>query len=150
MARKTEKSDSPNESRRDFGRGVAAALASATLAPAGLMLPRSVRAGDLTALQEDQAADLSAAARAEIDAKVQHIIARWGDRLSEDQRTRLRATVTRHVRMLESVRSFPLENGDPPAPVLRILEEKPGADPHSKSSAPKRAQSANPASHEEE
>ncbi len=150
MAKKTRKSSAPDESRRDFGRGVAAALASATLAPAGLLLPSRVRAGDLTDLQQDQGPELSAAARAEIDAKVQNIIARWGDRLSEDQRTRLRATVARHVRMLESVRSFPLDNGDPPAPVLRILEERSGADSHSKSSAPKRAQSANPASHEEE
>ena len=39
MAKKTRKSSAPDESRRDFGRGVAAALASATLAPAGLLLP---------------------------------------------------------------------------------------------------------------
>jgi hypothetical protein len=123
---KNKRTHSPkDESRRDFGRGVAATLAGVTLVPTGLLCAPGALAGDLTELQDqDQGADLSAQARAEIDAKVQNIIARWGDRLSEEQRTRLRATVTRHVRMLETVRAFPLENGDPPAPVLRVLEER--------------------------
>jgi hypothetical protein len=63
---------------------------------------------------------LSPQARAEIDAKVENVIRRWGDRLSEEQKTRARTIITRHVRMLETVRKFPVHNGDSPAAVLKL------------------------------
>jgi hypothetical protein len=42
--------------------------------------------------------------------------------------------------MLETVRAFPLENGDPPAPVLRVLEERAaGASKSNAAGAPHKA-----------
>jgi hypothetical protein len=49
---------------------------------------------------------------------------RWGSRLSDDQKTRMRTIITRHVRMLETVRAYPLENGDSPASVLKLVENR--------------------------
>jgi len=124
MERKELSRELPDESRRDFGRGVAATIAGVTLAPSSLIFAPGALADEVTPLDpQDQGADLSAEAKAEVDSKMQNIIARWGDRLSDEQKTRLRATVTRHVRTLEVVRKFPLENGDAPAPVLRVLPE---------------------------
>jgi hypothetical protein len=106
-------------SRRDFGRGAVLALAGAAAVPAGIL-----SSGEATAAaqQAQTPGDLSPELLAEIDAKMQNILRKWGDRLSEDQRTRLRSTVTRHVRMLETIRAYPMENGDCPASVLKLVE----------------------------
>ena len=109
-------------SRRDFGRGAVLALASAAAVPAGIL--SSGEAAAQPAQQAQAPGDLSPELLAEIEAKMQNILRRWGDRLSEDQRTRLRSTVTRHVRMLETIRAYPLENGDCPASVLKLVETR--------------------------
>ena len=44
----------------------------------------------------------------------------YGSRLSPDQVKQLRKVLTDNERMLATVRSFPLENGDTPASVLKI------------------------------
>ncbi len=109
-------------SRRDFGRGAILALAGAAAVPASILSSGGAAAAAQSAQQAQVPGDLSPATIAEIDAKMQNILRRWGDRLSEDQRTRMRSTVTRHVRMLETIRAVPLENGDCPASVLKLDE----------------------------
>jgi len=106
----------PRVSRREFARSTALAAAAAALAPATALSQAKENFTSLSASAspQQQAADLSdlsPQARAEIDAKVENVIRRWGDRLSEEQKARARTIITRHVRMLETVRKFPLHNG---------------------------------------
>ena len=51
-------------------------------------------------------------------------VRKYGERLSEAQRTRAREVLERHQRMLMRVRNFELENGDAPATGLRLQPEK--------------------------
>ena len=67
---------------------------------------------------------LPPADQAEVDAKYANVIRKYGERLSEAQRTRAREVLVRHQRMLMRVRDFALENGDAPATGLRLQPEK--------------------------
>jgi hypothetical protein len=121
----------PRVSRREFARSTALAAAAAALAPAAAALSQpkhnSPSAFDARQQQGADLSDLSPQARAEIDAKVENVIRRWGDRLSDEQKSRARTIITRHVRMLETVRKFPLHNGDSPASVLKLFAAAPAA-----------------------
>lgn len=55
-----------------------------------------------------------------VDAKYANVIRKYGDRLDDAQRTRVRRTLVQHQRMLMRVRDFPLDNGDAPATGLRL------------------------------
>jgi len=91
-------------SRRDFARAAGAAA--------------SVPA--LLAQETPQANGLPPADQAAVDAKVANVIRKYGDRLNDEQRTRIREIITRHQRMLMRVRDFPLENSDSTATGLRL------------------------------
>jgi hypothetical protein len=65
----------------------------------------------------------------EIEARFQRIIRSYGDRLSEEQRNRLRKILAYNERLLKPIRDFPIENGQPPAPVLKVYAD-PTAKPH--------------------
>ena len=95
-------------SRRGLVLGAAAAISPAVLQaqdrPAPATLPPA-----------DQAA---------VDSKYANVIRKYGDRLSEPQRTRAREILVRHQRMLMRVRDFALENGDAPATGLRLYPER--------------------------
>lgn len=107
-------------SRREFGRR--AALAAALCITPGSPLigdPRSSPTGP-TAEQAKSAEQLSAGQAQEVEAKLANIVRKYGARLTEAQREHLRRILTYNEKMLDSVRSFSLENGDPPASVLRI------------------------------
>ena len=67
-----------------------------------------------------QQPQLPEADQAEVDAKLANVIRKYGDRLSEDQRTRVRGVLARHQRMLARVREFPIENSDSTATGLRL------------------------------
>jgi len=68
-------------------------------------------------------ASLPPADQAAVDVKYANVIRKYGDRLSETQRTRAREILVRHQRMLMRVRDFALENGDAPATSLRLYPE---------------------------
>jgi hypothetical protein len=111
------KSSPPTVSRRRFGRD--AVLAGAlTLSSVSLLTGKEHSAGAGSAspgslgLGPDQAQ--------EVEAKLSNIIRKYGDRLSFAQREHLRRILAYNEKMLASVRAFALQNGDPPASVLRI------------------------------
>jgi hypothetical protein len=95
-------------SRRKLMVGTAAVL-TATAAPAQ---------------ENSSGTDLPPADQATVDAKYANVIRKYGERLSEAQRTRAREVLVRHQRMLMRVRAFALENGDAPATGLRLQPEK--------------------------
>jgi hypothetical protein len=82
------------------------------------------RAAAAPAQQNDSGTGLPPADQATVDAKYANVIRKYGDRLSEAQRTRARDVLVRHQRMLMRVREFALENGDAPATGLRLQPEK--------------------------
>jgi hypothetical protein len=108
-------------SRRDFGRragmGAAIAVSSATLLGCNTASVREAKPGDKT---PDQAGGLTADQTQEVEARLANVIRKYGNRLSEEQRQHLRRILTYNERMLVSIRTFPLQNGDPPASVLKI------------------------------
>ena len=95
-------------SRRAFGKTIA--VAAAVLQPAAP--PASA--------QEPDEDGLSAADRQEVDAKLADTLRKYGDRLTDDQKDRLRGILTNHQRMLAQIRTFRLENGDTPASTLKL------------------------------
>jgi len=91
-------------SRRALGRRTALAIAAAAAAPA----------------QPQGQAPLDASDQGEVDAKFAEVVRKYGSRLSDEQKTRVRGVLGRHQRMLARVRAFEVENGDAPATGLRL------------------------------
>jgi hypothetical protein len=91
-------------SRRTFARAGAAALAAAAAWPAAA-----------------QSAPAAAAAHSETEATVNRILARYGSRLTAEQRQRLPRIVEGHITMLEAVRKVAFDNTAPPATVLQLV-----------------------------
>lgn len=94
-------------SRRGFGKAVAGAAA------AGLS-PLTVAA------QQRPESGLAPEDEREVDVKLANVLRKYGDRLSDEQKTRARTILVRHQRMLARVRAFPLDNGDTPASTLKL------------------------------
>lgn len=135
MKKKSERvpPKSTEVSRREFGRRVAFTVAGSALAATSVSTSAEALAGVLpvsSLLQEKAESALPAEAQAEVEAKLQHVLARYGHLLSDDQKKLMRRTVTSHVRMLEAVRPIPVANSDAPATVLKLVDDKnTGLDP---------------------
>ena len=113
-------------SRRDFSARLAGILAVAG-GPGHLLdaqesaaKPATSTASSSPALEEG----LSQSEQAEVESRYQNVIRRWGDRLSTEQRELVRRVLVANVRMMQPMRVFQLENGDPPAEVLRITADR--------------------------
>ena len=59
----------------------------------------------------------------EVESRYQNVIRVWGDRLSIEQRERVRRILVANSRMMQPMRAFQLQNGDPPAEVLRVTTD---------------------------
>lgn len=108
-------------SRREFARRAAAAAAGVAIAPTDL-IAGTERTGQGTSTPE---------ADAEIEAKVQAILRKYGERLSEEQKTEIRRLVTEGQKPLVGMREYALNslhNGDQPANVMKIYPDT--AAPH--------------------
>lgn len=102
-------------SRRKFGMGAVAA----TFAAGGKMAAGTPQA---------EPPDVTPEQAAEVEARLGEAVRRYGDRLSDAQRQRLRRVLTQNARMLSIIRSFPLENGDTPATTVKLSIEKAGGN----------------------
>jgi hypothetical protein len=60
----------------------------------------------------------------DVDAKLANIVRKYSERLSEEQRKRLREILAYNETMLAPIRAFALQNGDPPVTVLKVSDEK--------------------------
>ena len=96
-------------SRRRFG--VRAALA-------GGLLPAAAAA------QGRGGPALTDAENGEVEARYAEAIRRYGSRLTDEQKQRIRSILTANERMMERIREFPLDNGDTPATVLKLAGVK--------------------------
>ncbi|HYL96418.1 MAG TPA: hypothetical protein VET69_11505 [Terriglobales bacterium] len=104
---------SPGVTRRQFGKQAAFASLSAALA-----LTPAAGQTDAASPSEKEAN-----ASGDIEARYQQVIRRYGERLSEEQRKRVRKILAYNEKLLAPIRSFPLENGQPAATVLKFYED---------------------------
>jgi hypothetical protein len=107
-------SDAPRVSRRRFGQHAALA-AALSLSP-----PELLAALHHSHRQSHDGVELAPEQTQNVEAKLDNVIRKYGSRLSQEQRQHLRRILTYNERMLASVRAFALQNGDPPADVLKI------------------------------
>jgi hypothetical protein len=110
-------------SRREFARRAAMVSAAASLAPANLLnaeppasLPQAQQAPNPT--------KLSPQSQAEVDSRIQSILAQYGSRLSDAQKADIRRLATEAQPALDRLRAYPTENGDGPALYLKPLMER--------------------------
>jgi hypothetical protein len=123
-------------SRRQFGRNAAAAMAAATALTAPALLATNAAAQAKTPAQTapqqknpEPLEGLTPEQTAEVDARHANILRKYGSRFTDDQKARLRRILAQNERMMAPVRAFPLENGDPPASVLRLTFDELKAAP---------------------
>jgi hypothetical protein len=110
MSRKKTTESNNKLSRRDFARN-AALLAAAATVPSGL----SVHAAT---------AQTPAKLSPEGEAQYQTIIAKYGDRLSTEQKADIRRLIGDSQKGVAALRAFPLDNADEPANMFRVTESK--------------------------
>jgi hypothetical protein len=128
-------------SRREFARRAAMVSAAASLAPANLLNaepPTSLP----QAQQAPNAPKLSPQSQAEVDSRIQTILAQYGSRLSDAQKADIRRLATEAQPPLDRLRAYPTENGDGPALYLKPLMERekkpaPAPAPPKPAAAPK-------------
>jgi len=117
-----------NASRRHFARNAALTIATAAVAPSGVL-------GNSTAATAAQAstdqAKRSAESQSEADAMYQAILRQHGDGLSDAQKKDLRRLVNEAQKPLEAMRAFPLDNADQPGNVLKLYPDAPSEAPSS-------------------
>jgi hypothetical protein len=113
--------DEAKFSRRLFGKSAAATAFSAITHVSGAAAAELSNATDLTAAQIQ-----------EVDARFEETLRRYGNRLSEEQRARIRRVLIENERMLAAINDFPLDNADAPAVGLRLRVEDAAATPRQK------------------
>ena len=112
---KTE-SDKPDLSRRKFGQRATLAGAAAVFTT-GRIFAESPQHEE-PASEENQ----------EVEARFQRVMQRYGDRLTLEQKTRIRKILSFNEKLLEPIRNFALENGNAPATEFKLYSgavEKP-------------------------
>lgn len=113
-------------SRRDFARRAALAAAGVAVLPRDLMAlavetkPDSNAAAPKLSSGAPPEPKLSDASRAEAEARIDAILRKRGDRLSEAQKAEVRRIVLQGQKSLDTLRTFPLANSDEPATVLHL------------------------------
>lgn len=117
-------------SRRGFGtRAVAAALGAIAQPGSGAPLDGPLVSSDT---QKEQS-DLTPAQMQEVEARFNETTRRYGDRLSDEQRSRIRRALIENQRMLSPICDFAVQNGDTPATTLKLgVEDSSRAGTHAR------------------
>jgi len=122
--------DLPRISRRDFARSAALAAATVATLPGEIFAgPKAAAVGEEMpvgpAQQSSEEAKLSPESRAEIEARIEAIFRKYGQRLNEEQKADVRRLARELQKPLEALRAFPLDNADAPATPLKIFPDTP-------------------------
>ena len=110
-------------SRREFAHRAALLSATASILPAGVILPAGAFSA-ASAQLPDNLPKVSAEGQAEADARFQMVLSRYGSRMSEEEKRSARMLCFSLQNSLERVRAYPLENGDVPAVFLKPLVDR--------------------------
>jgi hypothetical protein len=119
-------------SRRQFAHRAALLSATASIVPAGIMLPSQAFPNAPASAQSADLPKLSVEGQADADARFQMVLSRYGNRLSDEEKQRAKSLCYALQTTLEQVRAYPLKNGDVPALFLKPLidrDVKPKAAP---------------------
>ena len=103
-------------SRRDFARA-AAVTAATTALPVASKAAAEPQLAEM--LESTHAAQLSPAA----DAQYQAILAKYGKRLSDEQKTELKRLITQAQKTSDALRAFPLRNSNEPAMIFHVYRK---------------------------
>ena len=125
-------------SRREFTRRAVFASAAASFSPSNLLSTETVTAPP-QAQPPVNPPKLSPEGQAEVESRIQAILAQYGSRLSDVQKTDIRRLATEAQPPLERLRAFATNNGDGPALYLKPLmerEKKPSSMPAAPKPAP--------------
>ncbi len=109
-------------SRREFARRAAMVSAAASLVPVNLLGAEPPTSP--TAQQPATPPKLSPESQAEVDARIQAILAQYGGRLSEAQKADIRRLSTEAQPPLDRLRAYATENRDGPGLYLKPLMER--------------------------
>jgi hypothetical protein len=130
-------------SRREFAHRAAVLSATASIVPAGIMLPPDVFPNASTSAQSADLSKVSAEGQSEADARLQVVLSRYGSRLSEEEKQRTKTLCYSLQTALEPVRAYPLKNAEVPALFLKPLIDRdvkpkptPGATPAASENKP--------------
>lgn len=104
-------------SRRSFGKGAFLVTAAAVAAPLS-----NVASAQGSAASFEHTNGLSEEAISRARARYENLLREYGSRLNDAQRKHVRAILVENERMLAPILAFKLENGDPPADVLKFPE----------------------------
>lgn len=74
----------------------------------------------LAQAQQGRGAPLNPTESAEVEARYNEAMRKYGSRLTDEQKQRIRGILTANERMMSRIREFPLDNGDAPATVLKL------------------------------
>ncbi len=113
MSKRKKRPEPEGISRREFARK---AMLTATAAA----LPPSVLGQSAGGTGPGQVPALPSAAQAEADRALEAVLARYGTRFTEAQKSDLRSLLAQQQKFLEALRAFSLDNGEQPATVLRL------------------------------
>jgi hypothetical protein len=118
-------------SRRGFGKSaVAAALTTIARPSSGAPIEDPLVSSNE---QSNQQPDLTPAQMQEVEAWFNETVGRYGDRLSNEQRSGIRRILMQNQRMLAQIRDFTVGNGDTPATTLKLcVEESSSAGTHAR------------------
>jgi hypothetical protein len=120
-----------NISRRNFGRQAALGLGSlAVLPPLGLAGPTEKPLSSQSTPNDQH--QFSAESSAEIEARMQAILGKYGSRFTNEEKDTLRGFVVDFQRSLDRLRQYPLDNWDESVAVVRPLKTRRDRSTHSK------------------
>jgi len=116
-------------SRREFGLDAALAAAAASLSGSPSLLtarrdPDNISPAVAAGEQETATVKLTPEQTRDVDAMLANIIRKYGERLSVEQRKHLSKILAYNQTMLAQIRTFELQNGDPPVTVLKLSSGK--------------------------
>jgi hypothetical protein len=115
-------------SRRGFGKSAVAAALTAIAHP-GTGAP--IEDAHASVSEQSDYPDLTPLQMQEVEAWFKETVRRYGDRLSDEQRSRIRRILVQNQRMLAPIRDFPVDNGDGPATTLKLrIEDSSPAGTH--------------------
>jgi hypothetical protein len=109
-------------SRRTFARDALVAATAAAVLPSVLAQtpPAPPKTTPVEPKPPATAPALSAASQAEVDARVNWILTKYGTRLDDGQRADIRRLLQGAQQGVDAMRAYPLDNGAEPAPRFRI------------------------------
>jgi hypothetical protein len=120
MAPRNSRKEPRTISRREFARRAALGAAGVAAVSAGVISPLATPPASAAIPPAEDKPKLSAAAQAEAEDNINAIFRKYGERLSEEQKTDIRRMVLEGQEPLEQLRAYPLANSDEPATVLRF------------------------------